>query len=110
MFDFLGRGKPGRRGKGRGPVTIGFEQLEGRELLSAGLSLTIIPSGQPPLASMPRPIVGSLDPESDGPRIIPVAMPVRVKVRVEPTRRRGPIWPLGGRFRMGDGPWRMNDD
>lgn len=109
MFDFLGRRKPDFRGSGerrkvRGPVTIGFEQLEGRELLSSGLSLTIIPSSQPPLASMPRPIVGSIDPEADGQGMsLTSRMPIQIKVKIhpEPARRRSHFWSLGHRFRLG---------
>jgi hypothetical protein len=103
MFDFLGRQKKTNRRatiayhKGRGPVTIGFEQLEVREMLSSGLAVTIVPSGLPPLASMPRPIIGSFNPESGGEgRVEPT-----LKVRHEPDLRWMRPWPLGGRFRFG---------
>jgi hypothetical protein len=103
MFDFLGRHKADRRASSdrrqvRGPVTIGFEQLEGREMLSAGLCLTIIPSRIPPLARMPRPVVGSIDPEADGEGAIKSL--AAQKVRPEPDRRWTRPWPLGGRFRL----------
>ena len=105
MFDFLGRRKADRRGsgdrrRGRAPVTIGFEQLEGREMLSAGLAVTIIPSGLPPLASMPRPVVGSINPEAGGEG----SVPVRIKSAIRPDPARGRWtrpWPFGGRFRQG---------
>jgi hypothetical protein len=103
MFDFLGRRKadrrtPADRRRGRGPVTIGFEQLEGRALLSSGIVLTVIPSGFPPLANMPRPIVGSIRPEADGEG--PFAGTIRLKVEwPAPDRRRSRLWPLGERFR-----------
>src|SRR5438309_10418208 len=69
MFDFArrrdagGKTSTGRRGP-RPPITIGFEQLEGREMLSSGVALTIIPTESRPLMSMPRPHVGSFNPEA----------------------------------------------
>jgi hypothetical protein len=49
----------------RGPITIGFEQLEEREMLSSGIVLSIIPTESRPLMSMPRPYIGSFNPESE---------------------------------------------
>jgi len=71
-------------------------------LLSTGIALTIIPSQLPPLANMPRPIIGSINPEAAGED--PVISPPRLKVEwPEPDRRRSRLWPLGDRFRMGHG-------
>jgi hypothetical protein len=102
MFDFLGRRKAVRRSPTdhrRGPITIGFEQLEGREMLSSGVALSIIPSGPSPLRSMPRPIVGSFNPES------PTAIPSpTIRKPLDDEEGPGPrfgSWPLGGRFRVG---------
>jgi hypothetical protein len=104
MFDFLGRRKVDRRPsadrrRGRAPVVIGFEQLEGREMLSSGMAVSLIPSGSPPLRSMPRPMVGSFDPES------PTAIPAPTfRKPLDEEAGPGPrfgTWPLGGRFRFG---------
>jgi hypothetical protein len=77
MFDFArkraagsGSGAGADRPRSRRPVIIGFEQLEGREMLSAGLSVTIIPDPARPLMNMPRPYIGSYNPEgSSTPRV-----------------------------------------
>lgn len=79
------------------PITIGFEQLEGREMLSAGISVTIAPSVGPPLPSMPRPIVGRLNPADTG-----EAATVSVNYRpAEPEWPWSRPWPLGRRSRFG---------
>ena len=103
MFDFwkdrrsTGRTASSPHRRSRGPITIGFEQLEGRELLSVGVSVTIIPTDPRPLLSMPRPYVGSFRPEAEAPVV------VSVKLRREPEdQKKRPghrPWPLGGRFR-----------
>jgi hypothetical protein len=103
MFDFLGRPRADRRAsmgprQGR-PITIGFEQLEGREMLSVGIAVTIAPSCNPPLPSMPRPIVGRLDPTDTG-----EARPLAVRYRTansDPEFRWSRPWPLGRRSRFG---------
>ena len=100
MFAFLGDRKAshwapsGRRP--RGPVTIGFEQLEGREMLSAGVCRSLIPADPRPLASMPRPIVAAFDPTAMTP---PQARP-RPDVDEEGPGPQVGSWPLGGRFRF----------
>jgi hypothetical protein len=96
MFDFGRRkAKTDRRARRR-PVTIGFEQLEVREVCSAGVALTIIPTEPRPLTAMPRPQVGSFDPQAERPVMV-VMTPRREPVkRGEP----GPSWPLGRRFRF----------
>ena len=106
MFNFPGgRGRDHRvstdRRLARGPVTIGFEQLETRETLSTGLALTIIPSRVPPLASMPRPIVGSVNPEADADGWVAGPGPIRVTMEPEPEWRWTRPRSIGGRFRMG---------
>jgi hypothetical protein len=106
LFNVLGRRGVKRRDSAdrrreKGPVTIGFEQLEGRDLLSSGIALTIIPSRLPPLASMPRPIVGSVNPEAEGEGA--AVRPFRVIMEPEPDRRWTRPGSLGGRFRLG--PW-----
>jgi hypothetical protein len=85
---------PAKQRRSRAPITIGFEQLEGREMLSTGVALTIIPNETRPLSSMPRPYVGSFNPDT----------PLRVSYRPqtdEPISERRParLRPLGGRFR-----------
>ena len=77
MFHFARKRAAGSKGEGgadrprsRQPVIIGFEQLEGREMLSAGLSMTIIPDPARPLMNMPRPCIGSYNPEASArPRV-----------------------------------------
>jgi hypothetical protein len=80
----------------RGPVVIGFEQLEVRELLSPGVSLTIIPTETRPLLVMPRPYVTTFDPEAER------AVTVSLIPRREPEEAGGPsgLGPLGRRFRF----------
>ncbi len=104
MFDFLRKQAPGANGgtnrqryRTRPPITIGFEELEGRDMLSAGVALTIIPTETRPLIRMPRPYFGSIDPES---RPV-VTIPRRVEPEVSGPDRPARLWPLGGRFRMG---------
>jgi hypothetical protein len=80
--------------RSRAPITIGFEQLEGREMLSTGVALTIIPTETRPLMSMPRPYVGSFRPDS------PAMVSYRPQSEEpEPESRPHRLWPLGGRFR-----------
>ena len=68
-------------------------------MMAAGVVLTIIPTDLRPLLSMPRPYVGTFNPESS--RAITVSMTPRSNpVTPEPAPR---PWPLGGRFRMGMG-------
>jgi hypothetical protein len=100
MFHFArrrdagGKASTGRRGP-RSPITIGFEQLEGREMLSSGVVLTIIPTESRPLMSMPRPCIGSFNPEAS------TGLTVSITPRDEPDEPRTfRLWPLGGRFRM----------
>jgi hypothetical protein len=77
MFHFARKRAAGSRSEAganrprtRQLVVIGFEQLEGREMLSAGLSVTIIPDPARPLMNMPRPYIGSYNPEaSSTPRV-----------------------------------------
>ena len=100
MFEFLGRRESSRRTschrpRVRPPITIGFEQLEGREMLSAGMVRAIIPAPTAPLRSMPRPIVGRLDPEAEGEVVDPP------KPRLASGFRWSRPWPIGGRFRLG---------
>jgi hypothetical protein len=102
MFDFLGRRKTDRRAstdrrRVGGPITIGFEQLEGREMLSSGLAVVIIPAGLPPLRSMPRPLIGSFNPEAGG------EAATAPSPRPAPGHRelRSRRWPLSERFRLG---------
>jgi len=71
MFHFARKRAAGSRSeagadrpRSRQPVIIGFEQLEGREMLATGLSVTIIPDPSRPLMDMPRPYVGSYNPEA----------------------------------------------
>ncbi len=101
MFHFARKRAPGARGEGdrrrpRPPITIGFEQLEGREMLSAGIALSIIPAETRPLSIMPRPYIGTMDPESR-----PIVMLPR-RDRSDDPGPDGPagLWPPGGRFRM----------
>ena len=101
MFHFASKRAAGSKGEAesgrpsrRPPVTIGFEQLEGREMLSAGVCLTIIPDSPGPLMSMPRPYVGSFNPESPTASRAPRPDPLDDR-EPAPTRP----WPLGGRFR-----------
>jgi hypothetical protein len=102
MFDFARKRAVGSRSetaadrpRSRQPVTIGFEQLEGREMLSTGLFLTIIPDPSRPMMTMPRPYIGSLNPESSASTAVSMAP------RVDPPEDREPArpWLLGGRFR-----------
>ena len=76
---------------------IGFEQLEGREMLSGGIALTIIPTSNRPPASMPRPQFGSFNPSSPLVVIYRADREDRNEVITSP----GGLWPMGGRFRMG---------
>jgi hypothetical protein len=101
MFHFLRKSRiVPRNGEGRqlarGPITIGFEQLEVREMLSPGLALTIIPTDTRPLLSMPRPYVANFDPEAER------AVTVSLTPRREPEEndRLAGLWPFGGRFRF----------
>jgi hypothetical protein len=102
MFDFARKRAAGSRSetaadrpRSRQPVTIGFEQLEGREMLSAGLFLIIIPDQSRPMMTMPRPYIGSFNPES------PASTMVAMTPRTDPSDDREPDhpWPLSGRFR-----------
>ena len=66
-------------------------------MMSAGVALTIIPTDLRPLLSMPRPYVGTFNPESDRP--ITVSMASRPRPGgPKPSPR---PWSSGGRFRMG---------
>lgn len=100
MFDFRkNRGRTDRQAPAeirrvRPPVTIGFEQLEGREMLSTGVVRTIIPTESRPLLSMPRPYIGSINPEA------PVSIPIRIEPATpKPEASPAGLWPPGGRFR-----------
>ena len=66
-------------------------------MLSSGVALTIIPTDTRPLTSMPRPYVGTFNPEAS--RAVMVAMTPRPKPDGTGWSRR--LWPPGGRFRMG---------
>jgi hypothetical protein len=79
----------------RAPITIGFEQLEGREMLSTGVALTIIPTETRPLLSMPRPYVGTFNPEAK------IAISVSTKPGTDSKARKANpnLWPTCGRFR-----------
>jgi len=99
MFHFARKRAAGSRGeagadrlRSRRPVIIGFEQLEGREMLAAGLSVTIIPDPSRPLMDMPRPYIGSYNPET------PTAPRVSMAPRAvdDELIRSSPPW---GRFR-----------
>jgi hypothetical protein len=93
MFDFRKTRAVSRR---RRPVTIGFEQLEVREMCSSGVSLTIIPTETRPLLSMPRPYLGSFDPQAERPITVALKPRREVEDRVSPLG----LWHLGVRFRF----------
>jgi hypothetical protein len=101
MFHFAKRRAAGSkseaesdRPRSRQPITIGFEQLEGREMMSAGLCMIIIPDPSWPMMSLPRPYVGSFNPESPTVSMTPRADPAQDR-EPAPTR----LWTMRGRFR-----------